>query len=367
MVEAVQSFETDHVSDGVEQLMSVPSGAMIAMAERHGLGGYFYNACRKGRETGAAVSAELFEGFRRGWIAAALLAPAVSRRARSVASILREADIRGILLKGGARLALDRPDADLYLSTDVDVLVHTHDADAAITALRRANYSERVGAREIRSYVTRAHHRAPMWFGDEDVPIELHTSLCLPQTSSEPLGYDDLERLSRSTERGGEDIRAFDEVGSALHLAYHGRDFEVFRDVVILSQHLAKLNAADRAQFDELVQRESLDRIRLVSCVAVADALRCVGSPPDRATISYISWVIAREGMSDRLRKRTRFFEAAIARSRAPIRQRAHPLAGLHRIVFDAVAAPLVLYSLRRRVTTETLARRLFHRNEALA
>jgi len=315
LIVASGAFEAGDAAGGVAALCAAPGDVLVAVALRHRLGSLLSQWLERAAAAGVDVPAELREPLTRARFAAALQATDVVRRVRDVVGRLDAAGIQAIVLKGGARLAAGRSDAQLHYSTDVDVLVDRPHVEAAVAALTAGGYRQQIAGDRIDFFATRHHHHAPLMAPGERVPVELHVALAVPRSVSQVLDFRRLLSGSTLVDGPAGTVRVLDELHSALHLAYHGRDLRVWRDIVLLSRMLRVMAPAERARFDAMVQAERRDRVRLRSAVAAADALTGSTHMPDRAIRQYLAWCAVREDLPAGLRRRVHIVEAVMARS----------------------------------------------------
>ncbi len=314
LVVASRAFEAGDAAGGVAALCSVPSDALVAVALRHRLGSLLSQWLERAVAAGVDVPEPVREPFKRARFAAALQAAAVVRKVRDVVARLDAGGIEAIVLKGGARLAAGRSDAQLHYSTDVDVLVDRPHIENAVAALVAAGYRQQAAEARIAFFAARHHHHAPLFVPGERVPVELHVALSVPRSVSQVLDFRRLLPGSLLVEGPAGTVRVLDEVHSALHLAYHGRDLRVWRDIVLLSRMLRAMGPTERSRFDAMVDGERRDRVPLKSAVAAADALCGSARRPQGTIRQYLAWCGVREDLPESLRRRAHIVDAVMAR-----------------------------------------------------
>ncbi len=339
---AAIAFERGDPLLAIARLRSVPLRAFVAVAQQHAMGGHMYRWLEASVDAGLEVPPEYVMEFRNLRWFAALSSAQVAARTRDVAGIFAEAAIEAVFLKGAARLCAAATDADVNPVDDVDVLVPAAEADRAVAVLHAAGYYERMGRTEVRFHERRLHHRAPLWPQAGFAPVEVHVALCAPGTVSAPLDYDDLRGHVRTVAGSAGTLKVFDDVASALHLAYHGRDLHVLRDILLLSRLLRGMSVAERAAFDRLVAREGRDTIRLRSAIAAADSLAEERSIAPQFA-AYLSWAIVREDLPIALRKRSFLLEAWFARAFPAYRGPSHAIRQTHRWIYNLIATPAIV------------------------
>jgi len=315
LVVASAAFEAGDPAAGVATLSSIPVDVLVSMAVRHRLGGLVSSWLERAATIGVEVPWLLREPFTRARFASALQSAEVTGKVRDVVGRLGAAGIDAIVLKGGARLAAGGTDAQLHYSSDVDVLVDRPHLERAVAALSAAGHRQQVASERIAFFATRHHHHAPLGVPGERVPVEVHGALAVPRSVSQVLDFRRLLPGSMLVDGPAGTVRVLDEVHSALHLAYHGRDLRVWRDIVLLSRMLRAMAPAQRAHFDAMVHAERRDRVRLRSAVAAADALSGSAALPQRAIRHYLAWCAVREDLPAGLRRRAHIVEAVMARS----------------------------------------------------
>lgn len=108
--------EAGDTAASVAMLSAIPADALIPVALRHQLGGLVSHWLERTAAAGVDVPGTLREPFTRARFASALQATDVIRRVRDVVRRLDDSGIQAIVLKGGARLAAGRSDAQLHYS-----------------------------------------------------------------------------------------------------------------------------------------------------------------------------------------------------------------------------------------------------------
>ncbi len=315
LVAASLAFERGDARQGVAALESVPLDALVAVALRHQLGGLVSRWLESAAAAGIDVPAALREPFTQARFQSALQAGRVISRLRSVVDRLNTAGIEPIALKGGARLARAEPDAQLHYATDLDVLVAHADVEKATAILLAAGYRQEFPSDRIAFFAQRHQHRAPLIVPGERVPVELHVTLSTPRSVTQPLDYTGLVAHTEVVAGPAGNVRVLDRVHSAVHLAYHGHDLRVWRDIVLLSRLLRAMTPKERNDFQALASAERRDRVRLQAAIAAADALAgcSVDLAPD--VRRYLAWSLEREDFPELLRRRAHLIEGIVARN----------------------------------------------------
>ncbi len=315
LVAASFAFEGGDPQRAVAALTTVPLDALVATALRHQLGGTVSRWLENAAAAGVDVPATLREPFTRLRFESALQAGKVTQRVRDVARRLQAVGIDAIVLKGGARLARGDVDAQLHYAGDVDVLVARADIERATATLLAAGYRQEFPPDRIAFFAARHHHIAPLIMPGERVAVELHVALATPGSVSENLDYARFFPHSEIVEGPAGSVRVLDRVHSALHLAYHARDLQVWRDIVLLSRLLRAMTTQQRANFDAHANAERRDRVRLRAAIAAADAIRDARLELGSAVRGYLAWSVDREDFPELFRRRAHIIEALVARS----------------------------------------------------
>ncbi|MBC5799833.1 MAG: nucleotidyltransferase family protein [Candidatus Eremiobacteraeota bacterium] len=343
LVVATRAFEAGDAASGVATLSSIPADVVVSVALRHQLGGLISHWLERAAAAGVNVPGTLREPFTRARFASALQATEVIGKVHDVVGRLNDASIPAIVLKGGARLASGRSDAQLHYSGDIDVLVDPGHIEGAVAVLRAAGYRQHFARDRIAFYTSRHHHHAPLIMPGERVPVELHVALSVPRSVSQVLDFARLLPVSELVDGPAGTVRVLDDLHSALHLAYHGRDLRVWRDIVLLSRMLRAMAPEERARFDAMVDAERRDRVRLKSAVAAADGL-CGPAPlPQRAIRQYLVWCAVREDSPDVLRRRAHIVDAVMARSPRHFSGWRESLVQLRGWAYNIALTPVVL------------------------
>jgi hypothetical protein len=342
-------FENGHYERALAALHTVPLSNLLETARRHRAGGLLTSWIEDAARAQIPIEPALADAVRRmGWINS-IQAGRVVRCARHVCALLNSAGIPHILLKGGARIAAGEVGAERLFSSDVDVLVPAASADHAFSLLRAAAYKD-VATSHGRTPAD--HHRPPLFSPHVDVAVEIHVGLVPRAEVSASLDYDTLVHRSRRVHGPMGAVDVLDPVGSALHLAYHARDFSAWRDIVLLARLLKQFDSNARADFDRQVAAERRDFMRLASAVAAADAI-AFATPARGSAARYLAWVRIREDLPHSLRDLSDAFEALNGRCAlvrlARHRGRAKPVQFFKWFVLNLVAVPSILQAARRR------------------
>lgn len=354
LMTATTKFESGHLAAGVSCLQSLCAQELIAMARRHHASGLISGWLDAAAGAGVTVSDELRAGFRRIRWTNALQAGHVLTCVRDVRDRFVAADIPHIFLKGGARLAAAEPGADLQFSGDLDVMVPAESAERALATLRCGGYRDVLPERK-RVRFAALHHREPLCSPDVDLPVEIHVAIAPSALVSQRLDYAALAPSSRTSDGPVGEVRGLDGVASAVHLAYHARDFSVWRDIVLLSRLLRAFELRERARFDAYIRAETRDGLRIATAVAAAEAIvhnRTVAADPvaSVAVKRYIAWVTLREDLPRRF-AHTDIVEAVIGRCRMPklaVQYARHDAAGWIRCWVRGLAALLPIARIAR-------------------
>jgi hypothetical protein len=192
-------------------------------------------------------------------------------------------------------LAADLPDANLQYAGDVDVLVPKTLAERAMEVLRGAGHQETRPKYRQREFAS-MHHREPLKSPRTGIPVEVHSILIRADAVDQELDYSALQCHVRSVNGPIGEASVLDDVGAAVHLAYHARDLSVLRDIVLLARLMVRFDVRSRAQFEAFVGRERRDRLRLTSAVALADWINET-EPVRGPSRRYLSWAIFREDL----------------------------------------------------------------------
>lgn len=315
LVAASLAFEGGDQQRGVAAFAAVPVDALVATAVRHQLGGTVSRWLENAVAASVDVPATLREPFTRLRFGSALQAGKVTQRVRDVAGRLQDVGIDAIVLKGGARLARGDADAQLHYAGDIDVLVPRTAIERAAATLLAAGYRQDFPPDRIAFFAARHHHVAPLIMPGERVAVELHVALATPRSVSQNLDYARLFAHSEIVDGPAGSVRVLNRVHSALHLAYHARDLQVWRDIVLLARLLRAMTVQERADFQAHANAERRDRVRLLAAIAAAAAM--IGARPQAAAPvrRYLAWAIEREDFPELLRRRSHIVEALVARS----------------------------------------------------
>lgn len=360
LVRATLAFEAGRTFEGVAAFTAARPDALVATIRRHHASGLAHAWLAQAEAAGVRGLPEVREALARTRFANALQARRVVARVSDVVGALRGAGIEPVVLKGGARLAMAEGGADLQFSGDVDALVPAALGERAVATLHAAGYRDTASADRVAHFAARHHHYAPLAKPGEPIPVEIHVALATPGSVSQPWTYEDLVAHTVATEGPAGRARVLDAVYSAVHLAYHARDFHVWRDVVLLARRLRAFRWDERVTFEAAIAGERRDAVRLRAAVACADAINGVKKPPAARVRRYVAWAIAREQLSDALRRRAHAVDHLIGcrpRRFAGVREALRKLRGWS---FDALAAPFVSVAAARDGTARHATRALF-------
>jgi len=351
LVGATRLFERGAYAPGVALLEAVPRDVLVEMVRRHHASGLLAQWFDDALRAGVAVPDALHDRVRRIRLANALAAGRVLACVQDVRDRLAAARIPHAFLKGGARIAVREPGADVQFCGDVDVLVPTRLADAAMSALRAGGYCDVQTPRWRATHAAWIHHREPVMRRDVGVPVEVHVELVPPAGVSRRLDYAALASSVKRVSGPFGPIDMLDEVGCALHLAYHARDLTIWRDIVLLSRLLSRFDDASRSRFDSHVATETRDGVRLMSAVAAAAALGGPAGDPHPAVRRYLAWADLREDLPPALGSAD-ILESMLGRSLVPklrLHSRAEFGAWLRCWIRNVIALPSIAGIARRR------------------
>jgi hypothetical protein len=238
---------------------------------------------------------------------ASLALPLLRAQALEVVQTLRHAGLTIVLLKGAQRALTDAPEAQLFDSVDLDVLVARGDVEAACAALIEAGYRQHVPPAEYAQH----HHAAPLYRPGR-LPIEVHRAIShLPLAL--PIEIGDLRHHVRSVAIEGTEVHVLDDVMTAVHLAAHCMQRPALRELVLLALHLRRLDAFDRRRLYGTLQRERVHAARLHGAMRFAAALAGIEWACSREAQTYADWMLLREDLPLPLRARTACVDAWLA------------------------------------------------------
>ena len=196
---------------------------MAAMAMDAGLSGLLLE---RAEQLGLSIPEACFAGLTAGARCVAAKNASLERELENVLSVLNEADVPVMLLKGAAltRSVYDRP--ELRPMSDVDLLVSAADADRALFALLAG--ACRRGAELVRDdFFPRFHYEAELWTRSaQHARVDLHVRPFRPLRYARVIADDAMWHDARLVKVGGatafvpSDERMF--VHLAAHAAFHG-------------------------------------------------------------------------------------------------------------------------------------------------
>jgi hypothetical protein len=160
------------------------------------------------------------------------------------------------------------------------------------------------------------------------VPIEIHTALSEPHSTTVALTAATLQPFIVPTSAAEPTVSVLNTVGSAVHLAYHARGFGPVRDVLLLGRLLRAMSAAERLTFSSILQHEQRDATRLHAVYVRAARFAGLSVQQTNAAARYTAWVHVRERLNPRVAERVQVLESWYGR--APL-ARVHVASGVQR------------------------------------
>jgi Uncharacterised nucleotidyltransferase/Peptidase S24-like len=259
----------------------------------------------------------------------------LSEQLHGVAQTVRSAGIKLLLLKGAQRIACATPEAALYDSQDIDVLVPPESVEPACDALRRAGY--RQDPEPLLDY-GRHHHAAPL-FAKNGVPVEIHRALT-NRTANLPNTWSGLQDRARvvSSQYGG--VAVLDALGTALHLAVHCLQRPALRELVLLAGQLRRLDSHELARLHEIFSHERRYAVQLNAAVLLAARMAAVPWDYDKRAERFAGWMLMREDLPRPLRARPEYVDAWLSGVPVP-----HDDGGLHAFVRFLTGCAILTYT----------------------
>jgi hypothetical protein len=282
------------------------------MARRHRCAAAICAALEPVRRRDPCAGA-LHSMLRRDRWTASLRAQRVRCEAQEIVSALEAFGITPVLLKGAHRALCGIPEAQLYDSQDIDVLVERHELERARDALEAAGYRQRGDP----AAYARHHHSAP-FFRAGKLAVEVHHALSrLPVTV--PNSLTDLRSYVSESEVDGRAFRVLDACGTALHLAVHCLTRPALREIALLALHLKRMNAYEYDRFSAIAAREQRYAIPLHAALTFAARIGKLTWPRSRSAERFAMWMLLREDLPRPLRARTACVDAWLAATEAPV------------------------------------------------
>jgi hypothetical protein len=232
---------------------------------------------------------------------------------RRVIDALRSSGIEPLLLKGAQRIACGIPEASIYESGDIDILVPPDSIEPACEALRRIGY--RQDPHPQLDY-DRHHHAAPL-FAENAVPVEVHRALSVRGLNL-PTTWDELQKHVRLVSSQFGDVRVLDSVGTALHLAVHCLQRPALREIVLLAQQLQRLEENEFSCLRDMLVRERRYAIPLNGAMLLAARLAGLQWGCDDRSKRFARWMLVREDLPRPLRARPEYVDAWLSRLPMP-------------------------------------------------
>jgi hypothetical protein len=232
---------------------------------------------------------------------------------RRVIGALRSSGIEPLLLKGAQRVACRVPEASLYESGDIDILVRGESVEPACEALRRIGY--RQDPHPLLDY-DRHHHAAPL-FAENAVPVEVHRAISVRGLNL-PATWDDLQSYSEVVTSPFGDVRVLDRVGTALHLAVHCLQRPALREIVLLAQQLQRLEKREFERVRDMIAGERRYAVPLNASMLLATRLAGMQWHCDDRSKRFANWMLVREDLPRLLRARPECVDAWLAGAPGP-------------------------------------------------
>jgi len=343
MLLALRSFFRGDSASALDLLHGLPLDELFAMIARHGTAGHLLRFLEQAKQAGYEVNEPLYHGLRSSRWRCALHADLVLARVREVQPALRAANIDAIYLKGSARLLAGESDADIHFSGDVDILVPMRQADDAVAALQACGFDFHATPTEQRFYQRYVQHRSPLWKSDAILPVEVHTQLVLPGSVSQRLSYHVLYGRSMLIDSVVGEVRVLDAVATAVHLAYHGRDFRRMRDAGLLALKLSAFSPSERTAFDRIIAREKRDGLRLRCLVKLVDDWNGEAVTLTFAERTFLSWIVFREDLPSVFRQRAPLLDGLIGQCLPSYQGMRHIVHVLYAWCYNVITTPLIL------------------------
>ncbi len=231
------------------------------------------------------------------------------RQIDTLVSLLSGAGIEFALLKGAARCYASRPEAPLYRSDDIDILVPRAQIDAARAALVSAGYRERVGPAAI-AFFRKHHHHIATLFPKRGKAVELHVALAPPGTLEPDLDWERLSPHMTIVEGPAGPARILDDFGEALHLAVHAIGLGRLRDVYLLALALRNGGSTLATKLRVFIDHQTVTTIPIEAMLALAARLGGTTWVCSERVERYVAWLLRREEMPRFLARHSGIVEA---------------------------------------------------------
>ncbi len=243
------------------------------------------------------------EEIRRQVAAASLQNNRLRREALSIVRAFADRNIPSVLLKGAARAVAD-PEAWRHPSSDVDVLVPSADAAAAVSALASLGYCAQG---EPANYTTH-HHEVPL-MSPTGIVVEVHTALARGRVQHNAFGWETLQRYACTVDAKGP-VKVLDEAASVYHLLVHSLEELHVRDLALAAESLRRspqIIAEVRAMIAQGSARTRLNALLDFAC-------RLAGiEPASRGAERWLSaWLQRRFGLPPKLQPYSQMIDATL-------------------------------------------------------
>src|SRR5579864_836941 len=262
------------------------------VAERHRCGPLLADALATLNDDDSASA--LRERLLRSYRSATLRTAKLREQLWDVLRVLREQNIRPVLLKGAARIWSRQSGFTLHDSTDLDLLLSADDMGRARDALVAAKYTDHVTTAAKVYYETVHHHAAPLFPPRSGVTVELHRALAPQNDITIPTSLEALEPFVERFQTPDGEASVLDKVGSALHLVVHGYQRPALRDIYLLAKLLQQMSEAERTALQDLLCQERKEPVRMRALIATAALCAGLHWPSDARTQRFLEWMLQR-------------------------------------------------------------------------
>ena len=265
-----------------EELLSAPTlAAAPTHARLHRVEGCVHETLR----ARAAVDPSILATLANARTGAARQHLRTVRTVRALASVLGDAGIGWLVMKGPVLAGRLYGDVGLRSSIDLDLLVARRDFARAVRALEAAGY-----VHLFRNWPFVWDARAgELPLGAGDVTLDAHWHLLFGAYDRRHFDLDPAAFMERArvVDVGGVAIPTFDEVDTLLHLALHGAHSGA--DRLVWLKDIERSLSVERPDLDELVARARRFRCHLPVGVALRRAQRTVAAPVPDGLVEALS------------------------------------------------------------------------------
>lgn len=279
---------------------------LVDQAVRHKCGSLLLDGIARSRVRSAAARA-IVQPLKAQAQGAVVQNAPVRSQIEEIVGALASARIPHAFLKSGARLRNGDRLATMTCIADLDVLIRSCDAEAAVEALRGVGYVPESHANDG-YYGSLHHHLEPLKSPAHPKPVELHVALAKRWHFSVGTTWEALQTYLQTDPKNPYTYE-LDRIGTTLHLIVHGSGLYRLYDAVLLAAEL-RVRPAMLHYLARMFEKERVQPIETQATLALAARIAGIAHAESRNVQRLLQWVARREALPLELRRRARFVDA---------------------------------------------------------